>query len=263
MSKTQSIINTEETENDLQSTSIAISLQSSPCLMTQTFLLLENISTAVMVLRDAACAGEYISLGCYWSYLHLKRKLFTITWHVSWRTSHLPEQTFHSPFNWCDFKGIYIQALAFRWTCLQTIACFTQFQLSPALLLWENDSVARDMSDYFRALNAHEKSSIFLNFSISLLWLTTNIEVSEGFLGECSKAWFISFSCPECFQGKFVASVCNKIQQGNAASVNMLYINWQSGLALVAISETRQFACAPISLKCLLSREVRKKHHCP
>lgn len=113
-----------------------------------------------------------------------------------WRTSHLPEQRFHLSFNRCDFKGIYTQALVCRRICLQTTTWFTQFCPGLALLLWQNDSVAQDTSHYFRVLGAYEKSSIFLNFSMNLLWPIKNTEASKGSLGERSKAWFISFSCP-------------------------------------------------------------------
>lgn len=176
-----------------------------------------------------------------------------------WRTSHLPEQRFHLSFNRCDFKGIYTQALVCRWTCLQTTTCFTQFCPGLALLLWQNDSVAQDTSHYFRVLGAHEKSSIFLNFSINLLWPIKNTEASKGSLGERSKARLISFSCPKCFQGKFIASICNKVQQGNAASVHILNYLATKTCPGGYIWEEVIYLCTHIS-KVLAVREVRKKH---
>lgn len=110
--------------------------------------------------------------------------------------------------------GVVLKGLAFRRLCSDgPVFRASPVSPRPSSSLRENNSVARDTSERFRAPNAHGKSSVFLNFSISLLRPIPNSEASEGSLGQCSKAWFTYFSCPECFQGKFIASVCNKIQQ--------------------------------------------------
>ena len=165
MSKTQSILNTEETENDLQSIVIAISLQSSPRLTTRTFLLGESISTAVVVLQDAqgriypsgATENTSVSRGSSSPSLDVHGEGHLIC--VNKDFTHLWTGVILKGF---PFRLLSSDGPVFRPPPLSL--SFTQFRPGPALLLWENDSVARDTSWLFQSTECSREEQYLPQF---------------------------------------------------------------------------------------------------